>query len=93
MVKTVKSDIDKDILGTKKPRWTSSVGLVGHPKPEQLSKTLFEIKTGLADEKPVETKPQQVYAGTDTRDAYHTGWNVSTETINPRDSERFLQAT
>jgi len=24
---------------------------------------------------------------------YHAGWNVSTEVINPRDSERFLQAT
>lgn len=41
----------------------------------------------------VKTKPQEVYVGTDTRDVYHAGWNVSTEVINPRDSERFLQAT
>lgn len=34
-----------------------------------------------------------MYVGTDTRDVYHAGWNVSTETINPRDAERFLQAT
>lgn len=31
--------------------------------------------------------------GTDTRQAYHTGWNCSTETVHPRDSQRFLDAT
>lgn len=34
-----------------------------------------------------------MYAGTDTRDAYHTGWNSSTELVHPRDSQRFLAAT
>ena len=34
-----------------------------------------------------------MYAGTDTRDAYHTGWNGSTELVHPRDSQRFIDAT
>lgn len=34
-----------------------------------------------------------MYTGCDTRNAYHTGWNGSTETVHHRDSERFLQAT
>lgn len=47
----------------------------------------------MADEKITKLKPNEVFVGTDTRDVYHCGWNVSTEVINPRDSERFLQAT
>ena len=66
---------------------------MGHPKPASHTKTLFEIKTGLEDEHPQQPQEKFIYAGTDTRDAYHTGWNVSTETINARDSERFLQAS
>ena len=89
----VKNEIDKDILNTKKPKWNASVGVVGHPKPDQLSKSIFEIKHGFQDEAVKPTKPQQVYAGTDTRDVYHSGWNVSTEVIGPRDQERFFQAT
>lgn len=52
VVKDVKDAIDKDTLGTKKPAWTQSVGIVGHPKPESHTKTLFEIKQGLQDEHP-----------------------------------------
>jgi hypothetical protein len=85
-VSHIKNEIDKDLLASKKPKYSTSVGIVGHPKPDQLSKHLFEIKAGFHDENPIKTKPQHVYAGTDTRDAYHTGWNVSTECINPRDA-------
>lgn len=34
VVKNVKSSIDKDLLGTKAPKWTSSVGVVGHPEAD-----------------------------------------------------------
>ena len=93
IVSATKDQIDKDTLNTKKPKWTSSVGTVGHPKTEELQEKLFQIKSGLADEKPMKPSIKQVYAGTDTRDIYHTGWNVSTETVHHRDSERFVQAT
>lgn len=93
IVREVKSQIDKDLLGTKKPRWTSSVGVIGHAKPNDLKQNLKEIRTGVKDEKIVANTAQEVYVGTDTRDVYHAGWNVSTEVINPRDAGRFLQAT
>jgi len=51
------------------------------------------IKHGLKDENIIKAEPQKVHAGCDTRDAYYSGWNVSTSTVHPRDSERFLQAT
>ena len=89
----MKHEIDKDLLGTKKAAWDTSVGIIGNEKPQQHSNTLFEIKRGLKDERITQEKDQKVYSGTDTRDAYHTGWSVSTETVHPRDSERFLQAT
>jgi len=54
---------------------------------------LKQIRTGISDENIISPRVQEVYVGTDTRDVYHAGWNVSTEVINPRDSERFLQAT
>jgi len=56
-VNYIKNEIDKDLLSRKKPKYSTSVGIVGHPKPEQLSKTLFEIKVGLQDEFPIKTKP------------------------------------
>ena len=93
MVQTVKKEIDRDFLGTKKPEWNTSVGTTGHVYQEPTSKQLFEIKKGLKDERIPKAKEPRVYAGTDTRDAYYTGWNVSTETVHPRDSQRFLQAT
>lgn len=81
------------MLGTKAPKWTSSVATVGHPEAYDHKQTLKDIRTGVQDETIVRTRAQEVYVGTDTRDVYHAGWNVSTETINPRDAERFLQAT
>ena len=89
----MRHEIDRDFLGTKKPAWNPSVGVVGHPLDEQHSKTLFEIKKGLKDEKIQKLMDSKVYEGTDTRDAYHTGWNVSTETVHHRDAQRFLDAT
>lgn len=89
-VHQVKSEIDKDLLGTKKPAWDTSVGTVGHHKDETTLKALFEIKKGLKDEKIQDDREKKVYAGCDTRETHHTGWSVSTETVHPRDSERFL---
>lgn len=89
----VRNEIDLDFLGTKKPAWNASVGIVGHPKEEHLSKNLFDIKKGLQDEKITKLKEQKVYTGIDTRDAYHTGWNSSTELVHARDSQRFIDAT
>jgi hypothetical protein len=93
VVKHIKDETDKDLLGVKKQKWTGSVGVVGHPLPDSLTKSLFEIRTGLADATITKSVPHEVYVGTDTRDVYHTGWNVSTELVGHRDQERFLQAT
>ena len=93
VVTTVKHEIDRDFLGTKRPAWNSSVGTVGHPAEDAVSKQLFEIKKGLKDEKIQKLNEPRIYAGTDTRDAHHTGWNISTETVHPRDAQRFLEAT
>ena len=93
VVQQVKHEIDRDFLGTKRPAWCSTVGTTGHPDNETTAKQLFEIKKGLRDERVEKVKESRVYAGTDTRDAYHTGWNTSTEAVHPRDSQRFLQAT
>ena len=93
IVRDVKQEIDLDILATKKPKWDASVGTIGNEKPEAHSETLFKIKRGLKDEKIETLKPKKVYEGIETRDAHYSGWNVSYETVHPRDSERFLQAT
>jgi len=50
VVKEVKDAIDKDLLGTKKPAWTGSVAIIGHPENKEHHKTLKEIRTGLKDE-------------------------------------------
>ena len=89
----MRTEIDKDLLGSKKPAWNASVGTVGHPSESHHSKTLFDIKKGFQDEKIQKMKEPKVYAGCDTRDAHYTGWNVSTETVHHRDAQRFLQAT
>ena len=93
IVSQVKNEIDRDFLGTKRPAWNSTVGTTGHPQVDPTGKTLFEIKKGLKDERIEKVKEPRVYAGCDTRDAHYTGWNGSTETVHPRDSQRFLQAT
>merc|ERR1712029_946843 len=65
IVRAIKSEVDKDLLGTRKPKWDTSVGTVGHYKEEQQSKTLFELKKGLKDERIQEPKVKKVYAGCD----------------------------
>lgn len=40
---------------------------------------LFLIKQGFKDEKWTREDPQMVYAGTDTRDVYYHGWDISHE--------------
>ena len=39
----VRFEIDRDFLGTKKPKWDATVGIVGHPQDELHGKTLFEV--------------------------------------------------
>jgi hypothetical protein len=90
IVRDVKRDIDRDTLGTKQPKWNQSVGIIGHPPADSHSNTLFQIKHGLKDETIVNMKAQKTYVGTDTRDSAYSGWNVSTQVVHPRDSERFL---
>lgn len=82
----MKQAIDRDFLGTKRPAWNNTVGTTGHAANETTAKQLFEIQKGLKDERIQKIKEPKVYAGTDTRNAYHTGWNGSTETVHHRDS-------
>jgi len=86
VVNDVKQAIDRDFLGTKRPAWNNTVGTTGHEANETTAKQLFEIQKGLKDERIQNIKEPKVYAGTDTRNAYHTGWNGSTETVHHRDS-------
>jgi hypothetical protein len=88
------NDIDQDILGTKPSRWNGSVS---QPKNLQ-DKTgvsdnhmKFLIRTGFMDEKITRSDPQTTYAGTDTRDVYYHGWDISNECTPPRDKERQYQ--
>lgn len=83
-VRQMKDLTDPDHLGKKKPEWTSTV-LV--PKQETFAasfnhplsndKKLFEIRTGIQDEHILPAKDPKVYLGTDSREVYHDGWNVS----------------
>lgn len=57
IVSQVKHEIDRDILGLKKPRWDASVGIVGHEAVESLPLTLKNIRTGMQDENIVATCP------------------------------------
>ena len=64
----MKTAIDKDLLGTKRPAWDTSVGTVGWAKAEAQSAALFEIRKGLKDERIQPAREQKVYAGCDTRE-------------------------
>jgi hypothetical protein len=50
--KMIQDTTDRDLLQTKNPQWNTSVGIVGHPNEKSDQHKLFDIKTGLADEKP-----------------------------------------
>jgi hypothetical protein len=43
------------------------------------------VRFGLKDEKIMAPKDPFNYDGTDTRDVYHDGWNVSIEVPIPRE--------
>jgi hypothetical protein len=43
------------------------------------------VRFGLKDEKILDLCDPKVHAGTDTRNIYHDGWNVSTEVPIPRE--------
>lgn len=47
----MKDEIDRDILKTKANKWNASVGIEGHDNTKSDRQQLFEIKTGLADER------------------------------------------
>jgi hypothetical protein len=42
------------------------------------------VRFGLKDEKILSPKDPSTYAGTDTRDIYHDGWEVSNAVPIPR---------
>lgn len=48
--------IDRDLLGVKRPAWNAQVGVVGHPQDKHARHVLMDIKTGVADEKPIKAK-------------------------------------
>lgn len=83
-VREVKASTDIDILGTRAPRWNSSVFADQH-KPYEAQVTFpalkFSIRHGLRDDNPVPLRDKLVYEGVDFRNDY-TRWNVSTETIS-----------
>ena len=74
-------------------KWQESVTARDHGKMIATSSTnqKFLIRSGLADEKITRSDPQTTYAGTDTRDVYYHGWDVSREQTPPRDKERRYQ--
>ena len=45
---------------------------------------------GLKDETFTKLKPNRTYAGTDTRDVYNDGWNVSTQAVSPVRDQRAI---
>eukprot|EP00347_Sterkiella_histriomuscorum_P001226 403372845 len=84
-VKHVKELTNPDILGTKKNEWNLSNATVGHKLPENHQQNLFNVRFGLKDEKILPPKDPRVYSGTDTRDIYHDGWEVSHAVPIPRE--------
>ena len=90
----VLNDIDIDLLGTKPSKWNGSVA---QPKSLQDQTGVSEnhkkflIRTGFFDETITKSDPQTTYAGTDTRDVYYHGWDISNECTPPRDKERQYQ--
>lgn len=78
-VREVKTEIDRDVFGLKKPKWNASV-LKGNRKP-----TYNDTQICLLSE-----KEQKVYDGTDTRNRYHDGWNVSNQVPIPLHQQKML---
>ena len=45
----VKHEIDRDLLGTKKPNWDQSVGIIGNEKAEEHSKAVEVLEKSLSE--------------------------------------------
>ena len=89
---------DKDLLCRKKPEWIQSNNVPNletvhesFNQPVSIEKKLFEIKAGLRDETILKAKDAKVYPGTDTRDAYYDGWNVSIQCPSPLHQAKYLE--
>ena len=94
VVPVVKDEIDRDYLGKKPAKWSSSVALpkyMGDPADMTEKNKRFLISKGFYDENITRSDPQTTYAGCDTRDVYYHGWDISHETTPPRDKERQYQ--
>ena len=89
-VKEVKEAIDKDIFKLKQPKWNPSVSKVNLPIDDNHPQKLFEIRKGLKDFFPLDTKHGKVYEGTDSRDIYHDGWNVSNQVPIPLHRQKMI---
>lgn len=90
VVREVKSEIDRDVFKLKKPKWNASVSKVNLPADDNDTANLFSIRKGFKDFHPLEVKPQQVYEGTDTRNTYYDGWNVSNQVPIPLHQQKML---
>ena len=97
-VKSMKDLTDKDLLCRKKPEWIQSNNVPNletvhesFNQPVSIEKKLFEIKAGLRDETILKAKDAKVYPGTDTRDAYYDGWNVSIQCPIPLHQAKYLE--
>lgn len=52
----------------------------------------MQVRFGLKDEKILVPQDPKVHAGTDTRNVYHDGWNVSVEVPIPREQQKKIDA-
>lgn len=86
----IKSEIDKDLFNLKKPKWNASVLKSGLPAYDNDYNNLFAIKKGFKDFAPLPPKDPKVYEGTDTRNQYHTGWNVSNQVPIPLHKQKSI---
>jgi|TARA_B110001450_G_C17503398_1_gene433320 hypothetical protein len=64
---------------------------MGDLPPHHDAQNQFLIRHGFKDQKWTREDPQMVYAGTDTRDVYYHGWDISHEQTPPRDKQRQYQ--
>jgi hypothetical protein len=96
-VASMKALTDPDLLKVKKPEWQASVLVPGQETihesfnhPISIEKRMFEIRSGLRDETILHPKDPKIYPGTDTREVYHDGWNVSVKCPIPLHQAKYL---
>ena len=90
----MKNLTDADILGTKKTEWNTTVvpgSSTSWNHPVSAGKNMFDIHTGMRDETIIQPRDQTTYLGTDTREVYHDGWNVSIQCPIPLHQAKSLQ--